>query len=380
MNVHEMVLEIYDEIVSLRRDIHAHPEIGMDTVETCNKVCKKLDEYDIPYRRTSMNGVIVDIDGKRGRKRVMIRGDMDALNQKEETGLDYSSKFEGRMHACGHDIHTSMLVGTAIILNKLKEEFEGSVRLIFQPGEEVSKGATHMIESGAMDGVDMGLGIHVDPLSKVGSIGVRRGADWAAVDHFILKVKGKGAHGATPHDGIDAITCAAAIITNLQMLVSRECDPMKSLVITIGKIQGGSSYNIICDEVLLEGTCRSFDKDIYDNLPEAFDRVVKNICAAYKCEAEIDFRRMAKPLINDDEAYDVLKESIDNVGLESFEASQAMIGEDFSEYCEKAKCVFAHLGSDGGYPLHSPLVDFKEEAIIKGIELEVDFALNYLNK
>lgn len=379
MSIEEKVKEIYEEIIEVRRDIHANPETGMDTIETANKVCRKLDEHGIPYRRTNSNGIIADIEGKKGNRKIMLRADMDALNQNEETGLPFSSKIEGKMHACGHDLHTSMLLGAAIILNAIKDEFEGSVRIIFQPGEEIARGALHMIESGAMEGVDMGFGIHMDPLAPVNSIGVRRGPDWAAVDHFYVTVKGVGAHGATPQDGKDAIVCAASIVSNLQMLVSRECDPMKSLVITVGKFNAGSSFNIIANEAKLEGTCRSFDTDVYENLPIAFERVVNNICAAYGCEAEVVFDRVGKPLINDDEAYDVLMKSIDKVGLNLFEAKQMMIGEDFSEYSEEAKCVFAHLGSDGGYPLHSPHVNFQEEAMLKGMELEVQFVLDALS-
>ncbi len=374
-----LVKEIYEEIIELRRDIHAHPEVGMETVETANKICAKLDKYNIPYKRTNNNGVIAEVEGKKSNKIVMLRGDSDALNQNEKTSLPFASVYEGKMHACGHDFHTSMLVGSAIVLNKMKDEFEGKVRFIFQPGEEIADGAKHMIENGAMEDVDMGLGIHLDPLAKVGEISARRGADWAAVDHFYITISGKGAHGATPQDGIDALICAASIVTNIQTIVSREIDPMKPLVVTIGKLHSGTSFNIIAEKAELEGTCRSFDLDIYNALPSSFERIIKNIASAYNCEAEIVFNRVAKPLINNDEAYDILEKAIDKVGLSFFEAKQAMIGEDFSEYCDYAPCVFAHLGSEGGHPLHSPFVNFKEETIIKGIELEVEFALEALN-
>ena len=378
MDLKSKIEEIYDEIVSLRREIHKYPEVGMDTVETASKVINVLEKYNIPYKRTSRNGIIADIKGKNDNKTIMLRGDMDALPQSEETGLEFSSCVAGKMHACGHDLHTSMLVGSAIILNQIKDELNGNVRIIFQPGEEIGDGALHMIDSGAMDDVDMGFGIHVDPLAKVGEIGARRGADWAAVDHFYITITGKGAHGATPQDGVDALVCAASLVSNLQMLVSRECDPMKSLVVTVGKFNAGSSFNIIAEEAKLEGTCRSFDREVYDKLPDAFDRVTRGIASAYGCEVALDYQRSTKPLINDDEAYDVLERAIKAADLNYFESKQAMIGEDFSEYAEKAKCVFAHLGADGGYPLHSPHVNFKEEAITKGIELEVQFVLEAL--
>ena len=387
MNLKERVNSIYPELVELRRSIHEEPEVGMDTVKTKDKIVALLKEKNIQYRTTSKNGIIVDIKGTKEESNqvVLLRADMDALCLQENTDLPYASKEDGKMHACGHDLHSSMLVGTAIILNDLKDTFSGTIRCIWQPGEETSQGATHMIEEGVMDNVKMGFGMHVDPLSPTGTLSAKRGADWAAVDHFEICVKGIGAHGATPQKGKDAIVAASALVLNLQTLVSRECDPMKPLVITVGQFHGGSSYNIIANEVYLEGTCRSFDEEVYDALPSALDRVVKNTAQAYGCEATINLDRVAKAVINDDEAFDVLEITANKVlDAENFQkAEPAMIGEDFSEYGQIAPCVFTHLGCDGGYPLHSCYVNFKEEAMLTGIEIEIQFgldALEYLTK
>ena len=256
------------------------------------------------------------------------------------------------------------------------------MNFLFQPAEEISGGALHLIEEGAMENVCMGLGIHLDPLLEVGKLGARRGADWAAVDHFYIMVKGVGAHGATPQDGKDAIVAASTIVSSLQTLVSREFNPTYPLVVTVGKFHAGTSFNIIAQEAKLEGTCRSFDEEVYMHLPSAMERIVTHIAKAYGCEAEIQFDRVSKPLINSDIAFDAREEVVEKtLGKKNFvEAKLAMIGEDFSEYSQYAPCVFAHLGASGSYPLHSSYVNFQEDCMEYGIELEVEFALHILDK
>ena len=386
--VREACHAVLDDVIVLRRKIHAHPEIGMETYDTAAFAAAELERLGIPYRITEKIGVIGEIKGTAGEsdKIVALRADMDALAAAEKTGLPFASEIPGRMHACGHDIHTSTLLGSARVLNEMKDRFAGTVRLIFQPGEEIGKGAVFMVKHGVMDGVGMVLGLHVDPLSPVHTLNVRRGSDWAAVDHFWIRVKGISAHGATPQDGADAVIAAASIAMNLQTMVSRECDPMKPLVVTVGKLNAGSAFNIIAQEAVLEGTCRSFDRDVYEMIPAAMERVAVNIAKALKCTAEVEIDRPVKPLINSDEAYDVLKGAADKVLHDASdwrEAKMAMIGEDFSEYGEYAPIVFGHLGCDGGYPLHSSYVNFKEEAIETGMAVEVQFALDalaYLNR
>ena len=381
MDIRQYVDDVYEHVVELRRKIHRHPETGMENPVTSKLIQDELDRIGIPYRVTDSYGVIAEIKGSKSESDdvVMLRADMDALPQKEETGLEFASEIDGKMHACGHDLHVSMLLGSASILNKIKDSFSGTVRLLFQPGEEIGQGAAHLIKNGAMDGVKMGFGIHSDPLSKVGTFNAKAGPDWAAVDHFYITIKGSGAHGATPHKGKDALVCACALVMNLQSLVSREVDPMHPVVVTTGKLNAGTGYNIIAQEAKLEGTCRCFDEDVYNLLPEAFKRIVENTAKTYGVIAELEFERSSKPLINSEEAYEVLKKTAYKV-LESednFEpAIQQMIGEDFSEYCQIAPCVFGHLGCDGGYPLHSSFVNFKEEAMATGIEMEVQFVLD----
>lgn len=382
--IREKCRDIMDDVIDIRRKIHMYPETGMECKKTIDLICQELDRIDVEYRRLGNSGVIADIHGrqKEGSRTVMLRADMDALEVLEETGLDFSSRINGRMHACGHDLHTAMLLGTARILSEMKDEFYGNVRLLFQCGEEQSDGALFLIENGALDQVDLGLGIHMDPMAKCHKVSSRTGPDWAAVDRFVIRVIGKGGHGAMPHQSNDATIAACSIAMNLQTIVSRMCNPMHPLVVTIGQIHSGTAYNIISQEAVLEGTCRCFDEDVYDLIPEAVEKISSNVASAFNCQAKTEIMRLAKPLINDEKVFEMAKLSAEKVLFSKddfFICEQAMIGEDFSEYACRVPCVFMHLGADGGYPLHNSRIDFKEETMETGMALQVQFVLDALN-
>ena len=374
--------EIYPEAVKIRRKLHQNPEIGMECKMTQEYLCTLLDEAKIPYEKLPKSGVIAHVYGKKeGGKCVMLRADHDALEIYEKTGLSYQSLTEGRMHACGHDLHTAMLYGAGVILKEHADEFGGEVRLLFQPAEEISEGALYFVENGAINHVDGGMGIHVDPLLPCGVVSVRNGADWAGVDRFQIRIKGVGAHGATPHKGKDPLVCACALVGELQTVVSRRVNPLEPLVVTVGQIHAGSAYNIIPEEAYLEGTCRSFNTEVQKGLPQMFEEIAKNLAASYGCEAKVDFVNSAGALINDDAMVEQLRQSAKKIlknPEELVSRDPEMIGEDFAEFAQRIPCVFAHLGTDGGAPLHSPYVNFKEEAMINGMALEVQFALDYL--
>lgn len=379
----QLCKEALDHVIEIRRDIHAHPEDGMNTIRTAQKVCEELDRLGITYTKVGDNAVIAEIHGTKGDsdKIVMLRADMDALCTNELTELPFQSEVEGKMHACGHDLHTAMLLGSAKVLHELRDEIDGTVRLLFQPGEEIAEGARYLIQHGAMNGVGMGFGVHVDPLNETGYVLAKPGPDWAAVDHFYIKIFGKGAHGATPHLGVDATVAAAAVVNALQTMVSRETDPMKSLVVTVGSLHSGSAFNIISETAYLEGTCRSFDEDVYESIPLKMKRIVKGVAAGYDCDADVIVERVGPPLINDEIAYGVLENAAKKIlPNESYflPATPAMIGEDFAEYGKYAPCVFAHLGTSGGYPLHNSRVNFQETAMETGMAVEVQFAFEAL--
>ena len=381
--VREYAEELLPEMTALRREIHAHPDVGMDCTLTANRVCRELEKIGVNYRRCGDWGVMAEIKGtlRESKAVVMLRADMDGLTVAEKTGLPFASEDPSRMHACGHDLHTSMLLGSVKVLHQLRDTFAGTVRFLFQPGEETGKGAGYMIGYGAMEGVDMGLGVHVDPLSPVGVLKCKTGPDWAAVDHFYIRVHGTGAHGAMPHTGADAVVATALIAANMQSVVSRECSPMKPLVITIGKMTSGTAFNIIAQDGYLEGTCRCFDDDVWEQIPEAMTRFAASTARALKCTAEVEIDRICRPLINSVEAYDMLKNAAFKVLDDPDHFKEALpetIGEDFAEYTKYAPCVFAHLGTDGGYPLHNSYVNFREEAMPYGTAVEVQFALDAL--
>ncbi len=371
--------EEFAEIIKIRRHLHTIPELGMELKKTSDYVCEQLSISGIPYERFGNSGIIAQIKGtlKDSDTVVMLRADMDALPIKEKTGLPFASQ-NGNMHACGHDLHTAMLIGTARKLLSIKGSFAGTIRLLFQAGEETGQGAKLLFEKGAMKDVKMGMGIHMDPLRPTGQISAITGPDWASCDRFKIAVKGKGGHGAMPHECKDATLAAAAILMNIQSIVSRNCDPKKPLVITVGSLHSGSAYNIISEDAELEGTCRCFDQDIYEKLPEMIETVVLNTAKAYGCNASIQYDRLISPLVNDETAWNVLKTTCEECDIPFADRQSEMIAEDFAIYAKNTPCIFAHLGAGGKHSLHNPELIFEEDSMKNGILAEVNFALNAL--
>lgn len=266
MDIRAMAHEIQPEVVTFRRDIHQNPEEGLKEFRTTKKVAEELEKLGIPYRLTEPTGVIAEITGTKAAssKRVLLRADMDALTIQEETGLPFASQ-NGSMHACGHDTHTAMLVGAAKLLSRLRDSFAGTVRLVFQPAEELGVGADLMIAQGAAKDVDMGMALHIASFFPTHVLASRSGAWAAATDKFTIKVT--GCHGAGPNDGADPIYASAAIITQLQTMVSREFRPLDPIVVSVGSIHAGARFNVIPECAVMEGTCRCFDPEIWKQIP-----------------------------------------------------------------------------------------------------------------
>ena len=375
--------ELYDRIVSLRREIHASPDLGMECSETIARITTMLSEEAIPFTVTEHGGVVASVTGTSGPSDyvILLRSDMDALPLNEETGLEFASKIPGRMHACGHDMHTAIMAGASILLNRHRSDFAGSVRLLFQPGEEISEGAARMIEDGVMEGVSMVYGLHMDPLAPAGILRLKAGPDWAAVDRFTITIHGKSSHGAMPHKGADATVAASAVLQAIQTIVSRASDPVSPLVITVGTLRSGTTWNIISDLAVMEGTCRSFDPELYDQIPSLLERAVTEIPKGYGCTGELKLIRKTPPLQNDPEVYELARSSAVKVLGEARvqTAEREMIGEDFACFQKYAPVCFVHLGGGAGRPLHSSQVIFQEESIKAGMAVEVQFALDALN-
>lgn len=375
--------ELYGEIVSLRRTIHANPDLGMECTRTVRCISDYLTREEIPFTITEHGGVVAKISGTKGASDqiVLLRSDMDALPLKEDTGLEFSSTDPERMHACGHDLHTAIMLGSAKLLKRHRGEFAGKVHLLFQPGEEISEGARCMIQDGVMEGVSMAYALHMDPFAPVGTIRVKEGPDWAAVDRFTITIHGKSSHGAMPHKGADATVAGAAVLQAIQTIVSRASDPVCPLVITVGSFHSGTTWNIISDKAELKGTCRSFDKEVYDQLPELLERVVTEVPKGFGCTGELHLERTTPPLINDPEVCRLVRTSAANVIGEEhvLQAKQEMIGEDFACFEQFAPVCFVHLGGGAEYPLHSSHVVFGEESIKTGMAVETQFAIDALN-
>lgn len=371
----------FKELIDIRRHLHANPETGMELKQTCDYICEQLKKIGISYQRYDNSGIIAEIKGtlSDSDEVVMLRADMDALPIEEKTGLPFASH-NGNMHACGHDLHMTILLGTAHKLFNMKDSFAGTIRLLFQAGEEIGQGGKYLYERGAMENVKMGMGIHMDPLRPTGEISAIAGPDWASCDRFKIYIKGKGGHGAMPHECKDATVAGAAIVMNMQSIVSRNNDPKKPLVITIGSFHSGTTFNVISGEAFLEGTCRCFDEDVYEKLPEMIETVAINTAQAYGCIAELKYDRLINPLINDKDAWAFLKKTCEESDIPFSDRQSEMIAEDFAVYANAAPCIFAHLGAGGHFPLHNPEIIFEEESIKTGIEAEVNFALNALKQ
>ncbi|MBC3515671.1 amidohydrolase [Neobittarella massiliensis] len=373
--------ELQDYVVAFRRDIHQHPEASLQEFRTTDRICEELDKLGISYRRTEPTGVIAEIQGGKGPgKCVALRGDIDALSLTEHTDLPFKSINDGFMHACGHDTHGAMLLGAARLLSEIRDQYSGTVRLLFQPAEEVCEGAKLMIEQGAMQDVDYAYGIHIIAQQPVGKIMGRAGATHAATDQYKITIKGKVCHGAAPHTGIDATVAAGSLIMNLQTMVSREFSPMEPLVVTIGQMHSGSRFNIVSGEAVLEGTIRSFNRDIHQQLPGVVERIAKMTAAAFRCEAEVQYDMITDVLICDQEATDLglaaARKITDADMVADFEPQ--MGGEDFSEYTSYTKAGFFSLGGGGEWPQHSDRFTIDESAFETGVALYAQLALDAL--
>ena len=366
-------------MVSLRRHFHQHPEKSMEERETTAFIMAQLNEIGIPHRKLSPSGVVAEIAGGRPGKTVALRADMDALTIQEETGLPFASEAEGLMHACGHDLHMAGLLGAAKLLWQERQSLGGNVRLIFQPGEEVGKGAKAVIEQGGMEGVDMVFGMHNMPSLPAGTVAGSVGPVFSAADYFKITIQGKAGHGATPEDAIDATVAASTLVMNLQPLVSREISSLESLVITVGQLHSGTRFNIISGEAVLEGTVRSFDPTIHHMVPGAMERVVEGIARAYRVEAKLEYDKVAKACVNEEGFTELCLKSAGKVAQVAPEGRQ-MIAEDFSEYMQLCPGAFFLYGSGCEYPLHSDHFAGDEQALITACAMYAQVAADALSQ
>jgi len=346
MNIRPEIKDIEKNIIDWRRDFHQYPELGFDEHRTSKIIGEALKEMGLaPQMNVGKTGVTADLTFGEG-PTIALRADMDALPMQETSGLDFSSKHDGVMHACGHDGHMAMLLGAAKVLTQNGDSFNGTVRFIFQPAEEGAGGARYMIEDGCLDGVDEIYGIHVWNYQPVGEVGITDGPVLAAADMFEINIKGIGGHGAAPQGTIDAVVVASHLVQALQTIVSRNTNPLESTVVTIGTISGGHNFNIIADEVTLSGTARAYTEENRNLIKTRMAEIIDGVAKTFAAEISFYYEDGYPPTINHtDPANKVLKAAERVVGEKAGMPYLSMGGEDFSYYLQKIPGCFFFVGS-----------------------------------
>jgi amidohydrolase len=374
-----------EKIVALRRDIHREPEFGFDTEKTAGKVLAALDGLPLDIRTgIAENGVVATLKGGGDGPTVGLRADMDALPIREETGLPFASETDGKMHACGHDGHTSMLVGAAHALSGVRERVNGTVKFFFQPAEAGGGGGKVMVEEGVADDVASIFALHLWPGLPFGKAATKAGPIMAAADAFEMTVRGAGGHGAMPHLAADAITMAAQIVTALQTVVSREVDPVEPAVLTVGEIGAGTAFNIIPETARLGGTVRTLNEDLRRKMPERIAHLARSVAQGMRGDAEIDYE-FSYPVTMNDEG--VARRALGVIGdlfgeENALELPNPSMGaEDFAFFLQKIPGAFIWLGvGEDVSGLHTPTFAFDEEILPLGSALLTALALESLSE
>lgn len=347
--------ELQEKLLSFFQDLHRHPELSGQEVRTTRRVKEALLAAGIEVLDEGLaTGLVARIRGGRPGPVVALRADMDALPLQEETDLPYASENPDVMHACGHDYHTTVMLGAALQLQTEAASLPGTALVIFQPSEEVDDGACRILRTGYVDQAGAVFGIHSYPHFPSGKLGIKEGPVMAAVDRFDVRIIGRGAHAAHPHKGLDPIVILAAVIQSLQTLVSRRLDPFSSAVVTVGHVEAGTAYNIIPNEARMEGTLRTLDEAERSMLRESFLRMVSGIAEAHGARAEIDWESGSPAVVNDAALCGLCRETAAACGFEVGRQEDTMGAEDFSEYLQGRPGVFVRVGTGGDYPAHHP--------------------------
>lgn len=383
--------ELVPGMVALRRDLHEHPELAFEEVRTSGIVAQRLQSLGMDVRTgVAKTGVVGTLQGGKtrpGAKTLAIRADMDALPIHELNSLDYRSTIDGKMHACGHDGHTSVLLAVADILSKRREELNGNVKFIFQPAEEVIGGAEPMVKEGAMEGVDNIIGLHLFSSYPLGRVGVRSGSTFASADKFILRVQGKGGHAAMPDAAVDPIIIAAHITTALQTLISRETSPFAPAVITIGKIEAGTAFNIIPEFAELQGTMRSYSQEHREKLIRRIRELSQGIASAMNATCEVDVFDGCPACVNDPSMTSVVQRAAEAaVGAGSVDTGEEVMttgSDDMGYFLGTVPGCYFIVGAknpekEANYPHHHPRFNIDEDSMPIAAEVLVRTALEYL--
>lgn len=388
MTIKELSHRYEDYIIRTRRHFHMHPELSMEEYETTDYIVRELENLGIPFERPTATGVIATLQGNAPGRTVGLRADIDALNVTEKKEVPWKSKNIGKMHACGHDAHAAMLLGAAHILHDLRGTFKGTVKLIFQPAEELGSGASHLMAAGDWHrDIENFFGAHIWSVMPSGKISVEAGSRMAAADWWEIDVTGKSGHGSMPHQGVDAALIASAIVMNLQSLTSRETSPLDSLVVTVGTIQAGTRFNIIAGDAHLSGTNRYFSKAIAGHIEADMRRIAAGTAELYRGSAALTYHYVTPPLINDEASSALAK----TAALKIFEDADIVIepattgGEDFAYYIQDKPGCFAFIGcadpakgTDVAH--HHECFDIDESVLASGSALYAQYAVDFLSQ
>lgn len=387
VDLNKLASQVKVDVINWRRYLHENPELSFQEENTAQFVYDTLQSFgNLELSRPTRTSVMARLIGDQPGKTLAIRADMDALPIQEENTFEFASKNPGVMHACGHDGHTAVLLGTAKIISQMKERIKGEVRFFFQHAEELFPGGgEEMVRAGVMDGVDMVIGAHLwSPLEK-GKVGIKYGAMMASPDTFYITVNGKGGHAALPHQTVDSIAIAAQVVTNLQHIVARNTDPLDNLVLSVTKFVGGTTHNVIPGSVEICGTVRSFDPKLRESMPGKMERVVKGITEAHEAEYEFSYEFGYRPVVNDEEVTRILEETVLEVfGEEAIERIMpTMGGEDFSAFQQKAPGAFFYVGAGNEekgitYPHHHARFTIDEDSLEVGVKMFINAALKVL--
>jgi amidohydrolase len=387
MDTKKMAFDMKEKLVEMRRQLHTIPEVAFEEKKTAAFIAKTLKQLGIEVKTgIAKTGVVGILKGK-GKRTVALRADMDALPVTEALDVPYRSKHEGRMHACGHDAHMSMLLGAAEILSKNRDALNGAVKFIFQPSEEsLPGGAKQMIAEGVLKGVDAIFGLHVDPTIPTGKVGYMAGALMAFTSEFTIVLEGKGGHAAAPEMSVDPIVMASVVIQELQKIPSRWISPKDPVIVTIGAIHGGTTYNIIPDRVEMKGTVRLLRKELVDKVVGKIEKVLQSITGLYGGAYQLQFNKGYPVLVNEKRSTAFAATVIRNLfgdkqalGLDT----PLMGGEDFSYYLEQVPGTFLRLGTANKkkgtcFPWHHPAFNVDEDALPYGTALLAQMAMEFL--
>lgn len=383
--------DIIDEeyLIAVRRRLHRFPELSLQEEKTADFIRTELSRFGIEHRNVDRTGTFGVIHGRKEGRKVLLRADIDALPIQERTTLSFCSENDGVMHACGHDFHAAALLGAAKALQEMRDSFDGTVLLAFQQAEEYGHGSKFFVSEGLTRGYDRAFGIHIAPSVPVGKIALTRGADAAACDYFKITVKGKSAHISKPHLGVDALAAAAEIAVRLPKIQCHALNPLENSLIGIGRISAGTTWNIIAQDAVLEGTIRTLSNETQALLTEKITETAKAVASIYGAEAEVEFESFTPALINSDTAFDeAYKVSAELAGEENVITDRQLImgfgGDDFAEFIQHAEGVYVHVGVANDnpvsqLPLHSEQLEPDEGALSIMARLHIDYALSVLN-